>query len=111
MPFGTVPIYQVIEGREVEEIDRKIISETIEKQAKQGVDFFTIHAGVLKEHLPLLENRVAGIASRVVTEVFLFGESRLARRRGQAKDIGLLSNNGRRRLQADAGQQQRMRRI
>jgi len=64
VPFGTVPIYQVIEGRNVEDIDNKIILEVIEKQAKQGVDFFTIHAGVLKEHLPLLENRVGGIVSR-----------------------------------------------
>ena len=64
VPFGTVPIYQVIEGRGVEQINRKIILETIEKQAEQGVDFFTIHAGVLKEHLPLLEKRVAGIVSR-----------------------------------------------
>jgi len=64
VPFGTVPIYQVIEGRNVEDIDNKIILEVIEKQAEQGVDFFTIHAGVLKEHLPLLEKRVAGIVSR-----------------------------------------------
>ncbi len=63
-PFGTVPIYQVIEGRNVEDVRPKIILRTIEKQAKQGVDFFTIHAGVLKEHLPLLEKRVAGIVSR-----------------------------------------------
>jgi phosphomethylpyrimidine synthase len=64
VPFGTVPIYQVIENRSVEDIDSKIILEIIEKQAGQGVDFFTIHAGVLKEHLPLLEKRVAGIVSR-----------------------------------------------
>lgn len=64
VPFGTVPIYQVIEGREVEDIDRDIILKTIEKQAKQGVDFFTIHAGVLREHLPLVEKRVMGIVSR-----------------------------------------------
>ena len=64
VPFGTVPIYQVIIGRNVEDIDSKIILEIIERQAKQGVDFFTIHAGVLKEHLPLLEKRVAGIVSR-----------------------------------------------
>jgi len=63
-PFGTVPIYEVIQGREVEDIDCQIILETIEKQAKQGVDFFTVHAGVLKEHLPLLETRVGGIVSR-----------------------------------------------
>ena len=64
VPFGTVPIYQVIEGRSVEQIDHKIILEIIARQAEQGVDFFTIHAGVLREHLPLLENRVAGIVSR-----------------------------------------------
>jgi phosphomethylpyrimidine synthase len=63
-PFGTVPIYQVIEGRNVEDVSPEIILRTIENQAKQGVDFFTIHAGVLKEHLPLLEKRVAGIVSR-----------------------------------------------
>jgi phosphomethylpyrimidine synthase len=64
VPFGTVPIYQIIEGRNIEDINSKIILEIVEKQAKQGVDFFTIHAGVLKEHLPLLENRLAGIVSR-----------------------------------------------
>jgi len=64
VPFGTVPIYEVMKDRDVEEINNKKIGEVIEKQAKQGVDFFTIHAGVLKEHLPLLENRVAGIVSR-----------------------------------------------
>jgi len=64
VPFGTVPIYQVIEKRGVEDIDGGIILEIIEKQARQGVDFFTIHAGVLREHLPLLESRVAGIVSR-----------------------------------------------
>ena len=64
VPFGTVPIYQIIEKRGVEEIDNRIILEIIEKQARQGVDFFTIHAGILREHLPLLESRVAGIVSR-----------------------------------------------
>jgi len=64
VPFGTVPIYQMIVDRNVEDIDGEVILEVIEKQAKQGVDFFTIHAGVLREHLPLLENRVAGIVSR-----------------------------------------------
>ena len=64
VPFGTVPIYQVIESKSVEQIDRDSILEVIEKQAKQGVDFFTIHAGLLKEHLPLLKKRVAGIVSR-----------------------------------------------
>jgi phosphomethylpyrimidine synthase len=64
VPFGTVPIYQVIEGRDVEDVTRDIILRTVEKQARQGVDFFTIHAGVLREHLPLVEHRVAGIVSR-----------------------------------------------
>lgn len=62
--FGTVPIYQVIEGRNVEDITNDLLLTTIEKQAKQGVDFFTIHAGLLREHLPLLSSRVAGIVSR-----------------------------------------------
>lgn len=64
VPFGTVPIYQVVEGRDVEQVDHKIILKVIEKQARQGVDFFTIHAGVLKEYLPLLAGRVGGIVSR-----------------------------------------------
>ncbi len=64
VPFGTVPIYQVMQNRNVEDIDHKVILECFEKQAKQGVDFFTVHAGVLKEYLPLLEKRVAGIVSR-----------------------------------------------
>jgi phosphomethylpyrimidine synthase len=64
VPFGTVPIYEMIKDRDIKDTDYKIIREVIEKQAKQGVDFFTIHAGVLKEHLPLLAERVAGIVSR-----------------------------------------------
>ena len=62
--FGTVPIYEVIIDRPVEDIDAKSILAVIEKQAKQGVDFFTIHAGLLREHLPLLNSRVCGIVSR-----------------------------------------------
>jgi len=62
--FGTVPVYEVIVGRSVEDIDYKTILKIVEKQAKQGVDFFTIHAGLLKEHLDLLSSRVCGIVSR-----------------------------------------------
>lgn len=62
--FGTVPVYEVIVGRNVEDIDYKTILQIVEKQAKQGVDFFTIHAGLLKEHLGLLSSRVCGIVSR-----------------------------------------------
>jgi phosphomethylpyrimidine synthase len=54
----------MIINRDVEDIDERVILGTIEKQASQGVDFFTIHAGVLKEYLPLVEKRVAGIVSR-----------------------------------------------
>jgi phosphomethylpyrimidine synthase len=64
VPFGTVPIYEAIMGRNVEDINEKLILDIIEKQAKQGVDFFTIHAGLLREHLPLIKSRVCGIVSR-----------------------------------------------
>jgi phosphomethylpyrimidine synthase len=64
LPFGTVPVYEMIIGRDIEDITPKIILDTIEKQAKQGVDFFTIHAGVLKQYLPMAVKRVCGIVSR-----------------------------------------------
>jgi phosphomethylpyrimidine synthase len=64
VPFGTVPVYQVIQGRGVEDVTIDAILDVIRVQAEQGVDFFTIHAGLLREHLPLLKNRVAGIVSR-----------------------------------------------
>lgn len=64
VPFGTVPIYEVIVGRNVEDITPDTILKVIEKQAAQGVDFFTIHAGLLREHLNLLSSRVCGIVSR-----------------------------------------------
>lgn len=64
VPFGTVPIYQAIQDRSVEEVTVDWILEVIERQARQGVDFFTLHAGVLREYLPLVERRVAGIVSR-----------------------------------------------
>ena len=65
VPFGTVPLYQVIQSRSVEDINKKAILDCLEKQAQQGVDFFTIHAGLLKQHIPLLESRVAGIVAQV----------------------------------------------
>lgn len=64
VPFGTVPIYEIIVDRTVEDVNHRVILDVIEKQAKQGVDFFTIHAGVLKEHLPLVGKRLCGIVSR-----------------------------------------------
>ncbi|MEM8883747.1 MAG: phosphomethylpyrimidine synthase ThiC [Planctomycetota bacterium] len=64
VPIGTVPIYSMIIGRRLEDLDETIILETIEHQAKQGVDYFTIHAGVLQEHIPLVKDRLIGIVSR-----------------------------------------------
>ena len=64
VPFGTVPIYAAIVDRNVEDIDAETILSVAKKQAEQGVDFFTIHAGLLKEHLPLLKTRTCGIVSR-----------------------------------------------
>ena len=62
--FGTVPVYEVIVGRDVEDIDYDTILKIAEKQAQQGVDFFTIHAGLLREHLDLIGSRICGIVSR-----------------------------------------------
>ncbi len=64
VPIGTVPIYSMIIGRKLEDLNAKIILAQIEKQAKQGVDYMTVHAGVLREHLPLVKNRLIGIVSR-----------------------------------------------
>jgi len=64
VPIGTVPIYSMILGRSIEELSYDLILRELEKQAKQGVDYFTIHAGVLREHLPFVRNRVIGIVSR-----------------------------------------------
>ncbi len=63
-PVGTVPIYSMIIGRSIEDLDRNTILQTIAHQAQQGVDFFTIHAGILKEHLPLIRRRTQGLVSR-----------------------------------------------
>ncbi|MFP5362601.1 MAG: phosphomethylpyrimidine synthase ThiC [Thermoleophilia bacterium] len=65
VPIGTVPIYQAMERlRHAEELTAELLLETIERQARQGVDYMTIHAGVLLEHLPLCQHRVTGIVSR-----------------------------------------------
>jgi phosphomethylpyrimidine synthase len=65
VPIGTVPIYQAIEGvQKIEDLSAELLLETIERQARQGVDYMTIHAGVLLEHLPLTRSRVTGIVSR-----------------------------------------------
>jgi len=64
VPIGTVPIYSMIIGRRIEDLTYDMILAEIERQAQQGVDYFTIHAGVLRDHLPLLRRRVTGIVSR-----------------------------------------------
>jgi phosphomethylpyrimidine synthase len=64
IPIGTVPIYSMIIGRRIEDLSYDVILAEIERQARQGVDYFTIHAGVLREHLPLVSGRVTGIVSR-----------------------------------------------
>jgi len=64
VPLGTVPIYEMIVHKNILELTCDDILATCRKQAEQGVDFFTIHAGVLKEHVPLTESRIAGIVSR-----------------------------------------------
>lgn len=64
VPVGTVPIYSMILGKRIEDLDYDTILKVVEHQAKQGVDYFTIHAGVLKEHLPLIKKRITGLVSR-----------------------------------------------
>ncbi len=66
VPVGTVPIYQALEkvkGR-AEKLTWEIYKETLIEQAEQGVDYFTIHAGVLKDYISLTKNRTTGIVSR-----------------------------------------------
>ena len=66
VPIGTVPIYQMLEelGGEIEEMKPQHFIDMVEHQAKQGVDYMTVHCGVMLEHLHLTMNRVTGIVSR-----------------------------------------------
>jgi phosphomethylpyrimidine synthase len=64
VPIGTVPIYSMIVGRRIEDLDDRAVLDALEHQARQGVDYFTIHAGVLREHLPFVARRLIGIVSR-----------------------------------------------
>ncbi len=66
VPIGTVPIYQALEKvrGKVEDLNIDIFLETLQEQAEQGVDYFTIHAGVLLRYIPLTAKRVTGIVSR-----------------------------------------------
>ncbi len=65
VPIGTVPIYEALSRvRRVEDLSRQVMLDVIEEQAEQGVDYMTIHAGVLVQHIPLTTKRVTGIVSR-----------------------------------------------
>ena len=66
VPIGTVPIYQALEkvGGVPEELTWEIYRDTLVEQAEQGVDYFTVHAGVLLRYIPLTANRLTGIVSR-----------------------------------------------
>ncbi len=64
VPIGTVPIYSMIIGRKLKDLNAEIILDSLRHQAKQGVDYFTIHAGVLREHLQFVKKRIIGIVSR-----------------------------------------------
>ncbi len=66
VPIGTVPIYQALEkvNGKAEELTWELYRDTLIEQAEQGVDYFTIHAGVLLRYVPLTANRVTGIVSR-----------------------------------------------
>src|SRR5215203_4366577 len=66
VPFGTVPIYQALEkvGGVAEDLSWEVYRDTLIEQAEQGVDYFTVHAGVLLRYVPLTANRLTGIVSR-----------------------------------------------
>jgi phosphomethylpyrimidine synthase len=65
VPIGTVPIYEALSRvRRVEDLSAQLMLEVIEEQAEQGVDYMTIHAGVLVQYVPLTTRRVTGIVSR-----------------------------------------------
>ena len=65
VPIGTVPIYEALSRvRRVEDLNINVLLEVIEEQAEQGVDYMTIHAGVLVQYVPLATNRITGIVSR-----------------------------------------------
>jgi phosphomethylpyrimidine synthase len=65
VPIGTVPVYQALQiSKSVEKLTAADLIDMLEHQAKQGVDYFTIHAGVLRAHLPLVKDRITGIVSR-----------------------------------------------
>jgi phosphomethylpyrimidine synthase len=65
VPIGTVPIYEAVSRvKRIEDLNANVMLEVIEEQAEQGVDYMTIHAGMLVQYLPLISKRITGIVSR-----------------------------------------------
>src|SRR5438045_5100685 len=65
VPIGTVPIYEAISRvKRIEDLTPEIYLEVVEEQAAQGVDYMTVHAGVLIQYLPMVSKRITGIVSR-----------------------------------------------
>ena len=65
VPIGTVPIYEAVARvKRIEDLNAQLMLEVIEAQAEQGVDYMTIHAGVLIQYLPMISKRITGIVSR-----------------------------------------------
>jgi phosphomethylpyrimidine synthase len=65
VPIGTVPIYQAIQQvKHVEDLSEQDLLDMVEHQARQGVDYMTLHAGILRDYIPLTAHRITGIVSR-----------------------------------------------
>jgi phosphomethylpyrimidine synthase len=65
VPIGTVPIYEAVSRvKRIEDLSAEVMLEVIQEQAEQGVDYMTIHAGVLIQYLPMISKRITGIVSR-----------------------------------------------
>src|SRR5438067_1661192 len=65
VPIGTVPIYQAIQQvKHVEDLSEQDLLDNVEHQARQGVDYMTLHAGILRDYIPLTAHRITGIVSR-----------------------------------------------
>src|SRR5205823_13493551 len=65
VPLGTVPIYEAVERvKRIESLTPQDLLDIVEEQAEQGVDYMTIHAGILRDFLPLAQHRITGIVSR-----------------------------------------------
>ena len=81
-PIGTVPIYQALEkvGGKAEDLTWEIYRDTLIEQAEQGVDYFTIHAGVLLRYVPMTAKRMTGIVSPRRVDSWRNGVWRIIRR-------------------------------